>query len=100
MYFKTNLYLFFDSLIKRLLQLTEFLLSLRFLLKFFGASERALVVDLIFRGTDIFIFPFNFIFPNFYWKWFFIENTTLAAMAGYFIFAFLLLQILKIIFQE
>lgn len=97
---KTKIYLFFDYLVKRLLYFIEFFLFLRFLLKFFGANERAIVVSLIYQGSEILIYPFNFIFPNFFWKWFFIEITTLTAMVFYSIFAFLLLQILKIIFQE
>jgi hypothetical protein len=97
---KTKIYLFFNFLIKKLLQLVEFLLVLRFFLKFFNASQQALVVNLIFKLTEIFVYPFNFIFPNFYWKGFFVESQVLAAMLGYLIFAFFLLEVLKIIFQE
>jgi hypothetical protein len=97
---KTKIYLFFNFLIKKLLQLVEFLLVLRFFLKFFNASQQALVVNLIFKLTEIFVYPFNFIFPSFYWRGFFVESQVLAAILGYLIFAFFLLEVSKIIFQE
>jgi len=98
--FKTKFYLFLNFLIKKLLQFSEFFLFLRFWFKFANANPQTIVVDLIFKGSDFLIYPFNFIFPNFYWRGFFIESTTLAAMLGYLIFAIFVIQVLKIIFQE
>jgi hypothetical protein len=90
----------FEKVVKRLLGLLEFFLFLRFLLKFLNASPRAIVVNFIFKYSDIIISPFNFIFPNILWRNYLIEFTTIAAMIGYFILVFFIFRILRLFSQE
>jgi hypothetical protein len=87
-------------LIKKLFGLLEFFLFLRFSLKFFGANPKTLVVNYIYKGSEILVSPFNSIFPNVYWKGRLIDTTTISAMVGYAILVFLIFQILKIFSKE
>lgn len=97
---KKQIYLFFYDLLKQILFFVEFFLLLRFLLKFFNANPQAKAVSFLYFWTDYLAIPFEFIFPNFYWKRFYVETTSLMAMIGFLIFFFLLIQVLKIIFRE
>lgn len=91
------MYLMIFYIVKRLLALTEVFLFLRLLLKFLGASPKALVVDLIYEYSDILVTPFNFIFPNIYWpQGYFIETATISAMIGYAIAVFILFRLLRL----
>ena len=83
--------------IKRLLFLLELFLFLRFTLKFLNANPEAFVVGLIYKYTDIFISPFEFIFLNIYWpKGYLIETATILAMIGYAIAVFIIFQLLRL----
>jgi len=94
----TRIYLRTSRLVNKLLALIEGFLFLRLLLKFLGASEKAFIVDLIYKGTDVLVSPFDFIFPNIYWpKDMLIETATLSAMIGYAILALLLYQLLRLL---
>jgi len=96
----SKIYSMIFYVIKRLLGLVEIFLFLRLALKFFGANPKALVVDIIYQGSDIFISPFKFIFPNIYWNGKLIEITTLSAMAGYAILVYILFQLLRLFSKE
>ncbi|MEK7555629.1 MAG: hypothetical protein AAB516_02315 [Patescibacteria group bacterium] len=91
---------FFYSLIKYIIALLEFLLGIRLVLKFLGASERAMVVDWLYQATDVIISPFNFIFSNIYIKQGFIDIVAISAMIGYFVLALLILQFINILFNK
>lgn len=82
--------------IKRIFILTEFFLFLRLALKFLGANPETLIVELIYKYSAVLVFPFSFIFPNFYWRVYMIEITTISAMIGYAIVFFVIAQLLKI----
>ncbi len=85
-----------SDLIKKLFYLLEFFLFLRLILKFAGASPKALVVELIYKWSYFFVSPFNFIFKNIYWpKGYFIEIATISAMVGYAILVYVILKILQ-----
>lgn len=85
-----------SDLIKKLFYLLEFFLFLRLILKFIGASPKALVVELIYKWSDFFISPFKFIFKNTYWPQdYFIETATISAMIGYAILVLVIFKILK-----
>lgn len=90
-----------SRLIIKLFFLFEFFLFLRLLLKFFGASQRAIVVKLIYKWSNFFVSPFNFIFPNIYWpKGYFIEVATISAMVGYVILVFVILKLLRLFSRD
>jgi len=82
------------SLILKLFYLLEFFLFLRLILKFFGASKTALVVKQIYQGSGFFVSPFENIFPNIILgRGYLLETTTLAAMVGYAILAYIFLKL-------
>lgn len=83
-------------IIKRLLSLFEIFLFLRLSLKFLDANPQALVVNLIYRYSNILVSPFNFIFPNFYWRGYFIETATISAMIGYALVVFIIFRLLRL----
>jgi len=83
-------------IIKRLLSLLEIFLFLRLILKFLAANPQALVVNLIYQYSDIIVSPFKFIFPNFYWRGYFIETTTISAMIGYGLVVFIIFRLLRL----
>ena len=82
----TYLFAVISDLIKKLFYLLEFFLFLRLTLKFIGASSKALAVELIYKWSDSFVLPFDFIFKNIYWpQGYFIEAATISAMVGIFL---------------
>lgn len=95
-----KLYLKIFSTVSRILYLVEIFLILRFVLKFLGASPRALVVKILYKGTDVLVFPFKFIFNNFFWKGHFVDTATLSAILGYVVFVFVFFKILKLFSEE
>lgn len=86
--------------LKRLFLLTEFFLFLRLILKFLNASGEAFAVKNLYKYTDILVWPFNFIFPNFYVSEKLIDMVTISAMVGYFLALIILLGILRLIFRD
>ncbi len=86
--------------ITRLLFLLEVFLFSRFLLKFLDASPKAIIVGIIYKTTDVIIFPFKFIFPNIYWKNYFIEAATLSAMLGYALAVFIIFKLLRLFSRD
>lgn len=87
-------------IVKRIFLLFEFFLFLRLLLKFFNANPQALVVNFIYKYSDIIIYPFQFIFPNIHWKNYFIDTVTISAMIGYVIAVFAVLQLLRVFSRD
>ena len=88
------------SLISKLFWLFEVFLFLRLLLKFLGASQKAFVVGLIYKYSDILVSPFSSIFSNFYWQDRLVEIVTISAIVGYAIAMFLIFQILRLFSQD
>ncbi len=92
---------FFADIIKKLLLLTEFFLFLRLILKFLDANPKTFVVSLIYQYSDIFLSPFQSIFPDIYWpRGYSIEVTTIAAMIGYALVVFVIVQILRFFYRD
>ncbi len=85
---------------KRLLGLAEFFLFLRLLLKFLGASSQALVIKYIYGYSNFFVSPFDFIFPNFYWRGHLVEIDTISAMIGYALAVYILFWLLKLFSRD
>jgi len=96
MKFLSAFYSIIIFIIKRLFILTESFLFLRLVLKFLGANPETLIVEIIYKYSAVFVSPFLFIFPNFYWKGYMIEIATISAMVGYAIVFFVVIQLLKI----
>ncbi len=86
--------------ILRLLFLLEIILFSRFLLKFLSANPKAIIVGLIYKTTDVIIFPFKFIFPNIHWNGYLIETATLSAMIGYALAVFIIFKLLRIFSED
>lgn len=82
------------SILEKLFFLMEGFLFLRFILKFLEASPKALIVKIIFRYSDILVSPFNFIFPNFDFRGYFVEISVISAIIGYAILAFIVFKVL------
>lgn len=89
---------FLSSIINIFLALIETSLSLRFLLKFFGANTAAPFTQWIYNNTEPLLYPFVNIFPapkiegNFT-----IEFTSLFAILIYMVVGYLLIEILEFI---
>lgn len=90
-------YYYISSIIKYLTGLLEIVLGIRVVLKFLGASSRALIVDLLYRTTDFIAAPFKFIFPNVPIDKGVIDFTVISAMAGYLILTLVILKFLSLI---
>ena len=82
------------SIARYFVALLEILLGIRFVLKFLGASEIALVVDWIYSVTDVVVAPFDSIFSNFYMASGIVDIIAISAMIGYFILALIIFKIL------
>lgn len=93
-------YFLFRYVIKRILILVEILLSLRLILKFLGASQDSIIVDLVYKGSDFIVSPFKFIFEDIYWLDFFVETSTVSAMVGYALAVIIIFQLLKFFSED
>lgn len=83
--------------VKRVFFLLEFFLFIRLMLKFLEANSQTLVVNLIYKYSDILVSPFESIFPNIHWpEGYLIDTTTLSAMIGYTILVFIIFQLLRL----
>ncbi len=100
MRFIRRVYFIIETLVKRLLSLLELFLFLRLVLRYLNANPMAFVVNLIYRFTDIFISPFEFIFPDIYRGTRVIDTTTLSAMVGYVIFTYVFLKLINIFSRD
>lgn len=92
----TNIYSLISSIIKKLLGLLEMFLFIRLLLKFLGANSQTLVVSQIYKYSNIFVSPFDFILHDIYWpEGHIIEVSSIAAMIGYALAIFIIFQLLQ-----
>ncbi|MCL5004593.1 MAG: YggT family protein [Patescibacteria group bacterium] len=90
-------YYYISSIIKYLTGLLEIVLGARVVLKFLGASSKAVIVDLLYEITDFIIAPFKFIFPNVVLSKGVVDFTALSAMLGYLILILVMLKFLRLI---
>ena len=90
----------FSLIIKYFFALLEALIGIRVVLRFLGASERAIIVDLIYGLTDIFLVPFRYIFPNIYLRDGIVDIVAVSAMIGYFIVVLAVLRLLDLLFLK
>ena len=97
----TRFYFIVSDIVNKIFALIELFLFLRLMLKFLSANPKAPVVNFIYRGSDILISPFKFIFSDIYWRQLYlIETGTLSAMIGYWIAVFILLKFLRIFLRH
>lgn len=84
------------EVIERIFALLEFFLFLRLTLKYLGANQKSIFVNLIYKYSDTLVLPFKSIFPNIYWpEGRLIEVDTVAAMIGYAILLFVIFQLFR-----
>ena len=84
------------GLLKKLFYLLEFFLFLRLALKFIQANPQSLVVNWIYKWSDFFVSPFNFIFKDIIFpNGFLLEAATLSAMIGYAILVWIILKLFR-----
>ncbi len=95
-----KIYSIIKRAIKKLLILTELFLFIRLALKFLNANPKALVVNLVYKYSDVLISPFNFIFPNIYYNNKVIETATISAMIGYGILVFVFFKLLYLFSRD
>lgn len=95
-----SLYYRIEGAVKKVLYLLEVFLFLRILLKFLEANPKALVVGLIYKYTDILIYPFEFIFPDIYWRFYLIEIATISAMLGYWLAVYIIFKLLRLFSRD
>lgn len=95
-----SIHYIFSLIIKYPLALLEALIGIRVILRFLGASERAIIVDLIYGFTDFFLVPFDYIFPNIYLRDGIIDIVAISAMIGYFVVALSVLRLFDLIFLK
>lgn len=92
------IFMFIIGIFKKLFYLLETFLFIRLALKFISANPGALVVDWIYHWSGKIVAPFDYIFHDIILtSGYFIETSTLAAMIGYAILAFIVLKIFKAI---
>ena len=96
----SSVYSSFLSILFKLFLFFQLFLFLRLLLGFLGANPKTLVVDAIYKNSDVLISPFNFIFRDIFWGGRLIEMSVISAMAGYAIAFFILLKILRLFQRE
>lgn len=90
-----SIYSLILSIISKLFWLFELFLFLRLLLKFLGANPKTLIVNFIYKYSDIVISPFSLIFRNIYWGGHLIETSVISAVIGYAIAMFVVFQIIE-----
>lgn len=91
-----KIYSIFSSFLLKFFLFLQVFLFLRLLFKFLGANPETPVVSIIYKGSDIFISPFNLIFDDIYLGNFLIEISTLCAMIGYAIVMFAIVKLLRL----
>jgi len=82
--------------LKRILAIGEFLLLLRLVLKFAQASSETFVVKYLYGATDLLVWPFYGIFPDYILFEHSLDMATIAAMIGYILAFFILFKILRL----
>lgn len=81
--------------IKYFLGLFEVLLAVRIVLKFLAANPKAVIVDLVYKMSDIIIYPFSGIFKNAYLTGGgIVDVVAISAMIGYPILVYIIVEII------
>jgi len=83
-----------------ILWLLELLLFLRLAFRFLRANPQTLVVRELYQLTDLALYPFQSILPDYVWRDRPIELTAISAMAGYFVVGVLVLLLVKLFRPE
>lgn len=87
--------------IKYFLGLFEVLLAVRIILKFLAANPQAVIVDLVYKVSDIVIYPFSGIFKNAYLAGGgMVDVVAISAMVGYPILVYIILELVYMAAKE
>lgn len=87
--------------LKYILGFSEILLAFRVLLRFLEASPQALIVELLYRVTDVIITPFQGIFRDLVLRnGSVIDLNALSAMVGYPIILYIIIELIHLIVKE
>lgn len=87
--------------IKYFLGLFEVLLAARVVLKFLAANPKAVIVDLVYKVSDIIIYPWSGIFKNAYLTGGgVVDVVAISAMIGYPILVYIILEIIYMAAKE
>lgn len=74
------------------------LLGFRFIFRLLGANPTAVIVDLLYSVSAVFLAPFQYIFPTPSIEGVVFEWSTLVAVLGYFFLGYLLKQLVTMVF--
>lgn len=87
--------------VKYFLSLFEVLLALRVALRFLAANPQAVIVDLVYKVSDIIIYPFSGIFKNVVLaSGGVVDVVAISAMIGYPILVYILLELIYMAAKE
>lgn len=91
----------FARYIRYFLGLFEVLLALRVALRFLAANPQAVIVDLVYKLSDIVIYPFSGIFKNAYLAGGgVVDVVAISAMIGYPILVYIILELVHMAAKE
>jgi len=93
-------YSVFLSLVSKIFIFLQAFLFARLLLKFLGANPETLVVNVLYKYSDVLISPFNFIFDDVYFSGLLVEMSTISAIVGYAIAMLIVLKVLQLFRKE
>ncbi len=92
--------IFVRKLLEKITALLELFLFLRLLLKFLAANPLTPIVKYVYQYSGLLIEPFQYIFPDLYWKGKLVEVSTVSAMIGYGIAAYLIARLLILLSKD
>ncbi len=91
-------YLVIFQIINFLLGVVEGFLLLRFILRLMGANTAAAFTQFVYGVSDLFMAPFNYIFPRTAADEFVLEWSVLLAMAVYYLLAYLIKRLVMVLY--
>lgn len=87
--------------VKYFLGLFETLLALRVVLKFLAANPQAVIVDLVYKASDIVVYPFSGIFSNAALVGGgVVDVVAISAMIGYPVLVYVILEMVHLMAKE
>lgn len=87
--------------IKYFLGLFEVFLAVRIVLKFLAANPIAVIVDLVYKVSDIVIYPWSGIFKNAYLTGGgMVDVVAISAMIGYPVLVYIILEVIYLAAKE
>ncbi len=91
---------FIRKILEKLLVFLELFLFLRLLLKLLAANPFTPVVKYLYRYSGLLVEPFQYIFPDFYWRGKLVEMSAISAMIGYGIAVYVVVRLINILLKD